>query len=72
MLPWLVAGRRLAVDIVGATVWAAGLAAATAAVADGAASPSRAGSPRAPRSRAVLAVMAAQARNTVNAEHDRA
>ena len=30
VLPWLVRGRSLAVDIVGATVWAAGLAAATA------------------------------------------
>ena len=34
MLPWLVPGRSLSVDVVGATTWAAGLAAATAAVAE--------------------------------------
>ena len=34
VLPWLVAGRALTVDIVGATAWAAGLAVATAGVAD--------------------------------------
>ena len=34
VLPWLVRGRSLALDVVGAAVWAAALAAATAAVAD--------------------------------------
>ena len=34
VLPWLVPGRSLSVDVVGATTWAAGLAAATAAVAE--------------------------------------
>jgi eukaryotic-like serine/threonine-protein kinase len=33
VLPWLVHGRRLTTDVVGAAVWAAGLGAATAAVA---------------------------------------
>jgi hypothetical protein len=33
VLPWLVPGRRLTVDVVGAAAWAAGTAAATAAVA---------------------------------------
>jgi eukaryotic-like serine/threonine-protein kinase len=32
VMPWLVRGRSLSADIVGATVWAAGLAAATASV----------------------------------------
>jgi hypothetical protein len=33
VLPWLVPGRRLAVDVAGAAAWSAGTAAATAAVA---------------------------------------
>ena len=32
MLPWLVRGRSLGADVVGATAWAAGLTAATAAL----------------------------------------
>jgi hypothetical protein len=32
VMPWLVRGRSLSADIVGATVWAAGLAAATASL----------------------------------------
>ena len=32
VMPWLVRGRSLAADIVGATVWSAGLAAATASL----------------------------------------
>jgi hypothetical protein len=70
--PWLVAGRALAVDVVGATIWAAALAAATAAVADG----TGVAEPRGLAAGAVLAgalaVLAARARNTVNAEDDRA
>jgi hypothetical protein len=31
-MPWLVRGRSLSADIVGATAWSAGLAAATASV----------------------------------------
>ena len=34
VLPFLVRGRRLSVDVVGATVWAAGLAAATTTIAE--------------------------------------
>ncbi|MGH2946606.1 MAG: hypothetical protein ACRDPC_10190, partial [Solirubrobacteraceae bacterium] len=34
VLPWLVRGRALAVDVVGAAIWASGLAATTAAVAE--------------------------------------
>jgi hypothetical protein len=72
VLPWLVAGRPLAVDIIGAAVWAAALAAATAAVADGVGL----AEPRGLAAGALLAggvaVIAAQARNTVVAEHDSA
>ena len=32
VMPWLVRGRSLPADIVGATVWSAGLAAATASL----------------------------------------
>ena len=32
VMPWLVRGRSLSVDIVAATVWAAGLAGATASI----------------------------------------
>jgi eukaryotic-like serine/threonine-protein kinase len=34
LLPWLVRGRRLGPDVVGASAWAAGLGSATAAVAE--------------------------------------
>ena len=70
-LPWLVPGRALAVDIVGAATWAAGLAAATATIADRA----ELAEPRGLAAGAVvaglLAVIAGRARNTLNAEHDR-
>jgi hypothetical protein len=70
--PWLVTGRALSLDIVGATVWAAALAAATATVADAA----QLAEPRGLAAGAVLAaaiaISAARARNTVNAEDDRA
>jgi hypothetical protein len=72
VLPWLVPGRSLAVDVVGATTWAAGLAAATGAVAPSAGL----GDPRGLVGGAVLAgalaVIGARARDTVNAAHDRA
>ena len=65
VLPWLVAGRALAADVVLASTWAAGLAAATAAVAE------RTGLPE-PRAvlAGALAVIGARARNTLDAEHE--
>jgi hypothetical protein len=72
VLPWLVAGRPLAADLLGAVVWAAGLAAGTAAVADAAgfAEPRRLAAGAAVAG--AFALVAARARNTVNAQHDRA
>jgi eukaryotic-like serine/threonine-protein kinase len=55
ILPWLVPGRRLAVDVVGASTWAAGLGAATATLAEWA----HAGPPRGVTAAAVLAGAAA-------------
>jgi hypothetical protein len=72
VLPWLVAGRPLSVDIVGAAVWAAGLAAATAAVAESAGLAEPRGLAAGAVVAGALAVMGARARNTVNAEHDSA
>jgi hypothetical protein len=72
VMPWLIPGRALALDVVGATVWAAALAAGTATVADSA----NLAEPRGLAAGAVLAgalaFLAARARNTVNAEDDRA
>jgi hypothetical protein len=72
IMPWLINGRALALDVIGATVWAAALAAATATVADRA----DLAEPRGLAAGAVLAgavaFLAARARNTVNAEDDRA
>jgi hypothetical protein len=71
VLPWLVRGRSLAVDVVAATTWAAGLAATTGAVAQSLAL----GDPRGLAAGAVLAgalaLIGARARDTVNAAHDR-
>jgi hypothetical protein len=72
ILPWLVAGRPLTVDIVSAAVWAAGLAVASAAVADAAGLAEPRGLAVGAAVAGALAVMAAQARNTVIAAHDRA
>jgi eukaryotic-like serine/threonine-protein kinase len=72
VLPWLVRGRSLAIDVVAATTWAAGLGAATGAVAQSASL----GEPRGLVAGAVaagaLALIGARARDTVNAAHDRA
>jgi hypothetical protein len=66
-----VRGRSLAVDVVAATTWAAGLGAATAAIARSAGL----GEPRGVVAGAVLAgalaVIGARARDTVNSAHDR-
>jgi eukaryotic-like serine/threonine-protein kinase len=51
ILPWLVRGRSLSFDFVGASVWAAGLGSATAAIAEWAAVPA----PRGVTAAAVLA-----------------
>ena len=71
-LPWLVPGRALSVDIVGAATWAAGLAAATAAIADRAGLAEPRGLAAGAVVAGVLAVIGGRARNTLNAEHDRA
>jgi eukaryotic-like serine/threonine-protein kinase len=71
VLPWLVRGRSLAVDVVTATTWAAGLGAATGAVAQSASL----GEPRGLAAGVVLAgalaLIGPRARDTVNAAHDR-
>jgi hypothetical protein len=72
VLPWLVAGRPLAADLVGAVVWAAGLAAGTAAVADAAGLAEPRGLAAGAAVAGAFALVAARARNTVNAQHDRA
>ena len=71
-MPWLINGRALALDVIGATVWAAALAAATAAVADSADLAEPRGLAAGAVLAGVLAFVAARARNTVNAEDDRA
>ena len=71
-LPWFAGGRALAFDIVGAATWAAGLAAATAAIADRAGLAEPRGLAAGAIVAGVLAVAAGRARNTLNAEHDRA
>ncbi|HEX5622343.1 MAG TPA: serine/threonine-protein kinase [Solirubrobacteraceae bacterium] len=72
VLPWLVAGRAIALDVIGATVWAAALAAATATVADGAGLAEPRGLAAGAVLAGALAFLVARARNTVNAEDDRA
>jgi hypothetical protein len=70
-LPWLVPGRALSVDIVGAAIWAAGLAAATAAIADRAGLAEPRGLAAGAVVAGIVAVIGGRARNTLNAEHDR-
>jgi hypothetical protein len=72
VLPWLVPGRSLAVDVVGATTWAAGLAAATGAVAESAGLAEPRGLVAGAVVAGALALIGARARDTVNAAHDRA
>jgi eukaryotic-like serine/threonine-protein kinase len=71
VLPWLVPGRSLALDVVGATVWAAGLAAATAAVTEYAGLAEPRGLAAAAIVAGVVAVIGARARNTLEPEDDR-
>jgi hypothetical protein len=72
VLPWVVRGRALSLDVVGATTWAAGLAGATGAVAESMAL----GDPRGLVAGALLAgalaLIGVRARDTVNTSHDRA
>jgi hypothetical protein len=72
LMPWLVAGRALAVDVVGAMIWAAALAATTATVADAVGLAEPRGLAVGAVVAGALAILAARARNTVNAEDDRA
>jgi eukaryotic-like serine/threonine-protein kinase len=70
VLPWLVRGRSLALDVVGATAWAAGLASATAVVATNAGLAEPRGLAAGAIAAGVAAVVGAQARNTLNADDD--
>jgi hypothetical protein len=72
VMPWLVRGRGLASDVVGAAIWAAALAAGTATVADSADLAEPRGLAAGALLAGALAFLAARARNTVNAEDDRA
>ena len=65
VLPWLVRGRSVALDIVGAAMWAAALASGTAAVADWAGLAEPRGLAAGAVVAGVLAVIGAQARNTL-------
>jgi eukaryotic-like serine/threonine-protein kinase len=71
VLPWLVPGRALALDVVGAAVWAAALAAATAAVATNAGLAEPRGLAAGAVVAGVVAVIGAQARNTLERDDDR-
>jgi hypothetical protein len=66
LLPWLVRGRSVAADIVGASVWAAGLASGTAAVAGWAGLAELRGLAAGAVVAGVLAVIGAQWRNTLD------
>ena len=70
VLPWLVSGRSLAADLVLAAAWAAGLAAATAAVAERAGLPEPRGLVAGAVLAGALAVIGARARNTLDPEHE--
>ena len=65
VLPWLVPGRSLALDIVGAATWAAALASGTAAVAGWAGLAEPRGLAAGAVVAGVLAVVGARARNTL-------
>jgi eukaryotic-like serine/threonine-protein kinase len=66
VLPWLVSGRALALDLVGASMWVAGTVAAAGAVAEQAGLPEPRGLVAGGLVAGVVAVVAARARDTVN------
>ena len=70
VLPWLVRGRSLTLDVVGAAAWAAGLASATAAVATNAGLAEPRGLAAGAIAAGVVAVVGAHARNTLDADDD--
>ena len=70
VLPWLASGRSLAADLVLAAAWAAGLAAATAAIAERAGLPEPRGLVAGAVLAGALAVIGARARNTLDPEHE--
>jgi hypothetical protein len=72
VLPWVVRGRALSLDVVGATTWAAGLAGATGAVAESMALADPRGLVAGALLAGALALIGAQGRDTVNTSHDRA
>ena len=69
-LPWIVRPRSLATTIAGAAAWAAGLAAATAAVVEQAGLPEPRGLVTGVLLAGVLAAIGARSRDTVNIGHD--
>ena len=71
VLPWIVSGRSLALDIVAAATWAAGLGAATAAVAGSVGLAEPRGLAAGAVVAGVLAVIGARARNTLDPEDER-
>jgi eukaryotic-like serine/threonine-protein kinase len=71
VLPWLVRGRSLAADIVAAAVWAGALAAGTGAVAGAVGLAEPRGLAAGAVVAGVLAVVGAQARNTLIADDER-
>ena len=70
VLPWLVRGRSLALDVVAAAGWAAALASGTAAVVSYAGLTEPRGLAAGAVAAGALAVIAARARNTLVAEHE--
>jgi hypothetical protein len=62
ILPWLVRGRWLAVDIVAASAWAATLGAATVAVADSIGGPEPRPAPAGAGAAGLIALVAARVR----------
>jgi eukaryotic-like serine/threonine-protein kinase len=71
VLPWVVPGRTLATDVVGAAAWAAGLAAATAAITGYAGLAEPRGLAAGGVAAAALAVIGARTRNTLRPDDDR-
>ena len=70
VLPWLVPGRSLAADVAGATAWAAGLAAGTAAIATYAGLAEPRGLAAGAIGGAALAVIGIRAGNTLSPDDD--
>jgi serine/threonine-protein kinase len=72
VLPWVVRGRALAVDVAGAATWAAALAAASAAIANRAGLHEPRGLAAGAAVAGLLAVIGGRARNKLNSDDDAA